>query len=368
LGARRYQLVSGDSHVNEPPDLWTARVPAKFRERAPRMQRFAEGDAWIIEGAPDPINFGMNAVAGLPPEQISSWKFFEDIRPGGYDPVARANEMDQDGVDAEVLYPTPRLGQGVAATKDPELHLALVRAYNDWLSEYCEQKPERFAGQMLIPNRGVDAAVGEIKRVAGRPGMWGALLSFWPHGSASVEREDDLVWEALLDRGWPLSIHVSLNDTMPQAHRANPPGYGRFLQTPGIIVDLIFAGVFDRYPDLQVVMAEVDCGWVPYFKQQVDNNFMRMSAHSSFDVQQLPSRYVERQVHFTYITDPYGLENRHHVGVERILWSSDYPHQSADWPHSWKTIQATFSGVPAHERDLILAGNACRLYGFGRAT
>jgi hypothetical protein len=128
---RRYQLISADSHVNEPPDLWTARVPSAFRERAPRMQRFEQGDAWIIEGAEDPINFGMNAVAGLPPDQISSWKRFEDIRPGGYDPLARATEMDQDGVDAEVLYPTPRLGQAVAATTDPELHLALVRAYNE---------------------------------------------------------------------------------------------------------------------------------------------------------------------------------------------------------------------------------------------
>jgi predicted TIM-barrel fold metal-dependent hydrolase len=218
---------------------------------------------------------------------------------------------------------------------------------------------------MLIPNRGVDQAVAEIERVAGNPGIFGALLSLWPHGSTSAEREDDAVWEALLDRRWPLSIHVSLSDSMPRAHRAKLPGYGRFMQTPAIIVDMIFAGIFDRFPDLQVVFAEVDCGWVPYFKQQVDNNYMRMSAHTPLDLQDLPSRYVERQVHFSYITDPYGLENRHHIGDERILWSSDYPHQSADWPFSWKTIQTSMSGLPAPERDLILAGNACRLYGFG---
>src|SRR5262249_23957202 len=138
------RLISGDSHVNEPPDLWTARVPVQYRDRAPRMQRFELGDAWIIEGVADPINFGMNAVAGLPPDQISSWKRFEDIRSGGYDPMARTEEMDLDSVDAEIIYPTPRLGQGVSSTQDPDFHLALVQAYNDWLSEYCAAAPDRF--------------------------------------------------------------------------------------------------------------------------------------------------------------------------------------------------------------------------------
>jgi uncharacterized protein len=361
---RRYTLVSGDSHVNEPPDLWTSRVPAKLRDRAPRMERFERGDAWVIEGAADPINFGMNAVAGLPPEQISSWKRFEDIRPGGYDAAERTKEMDADGVDAEILYPTPRLGQAMAATKDPELHLALVRAYNDWLSEYCAVAPERFAGQMLLPSSGTADAVAELERVAGRPGMYGALVQCWPHGTLEASEEDDPVWDALVGLGWPLSIHVTLSSAMPAAHRARLPGYGRFMGTPGVLVDMIFAGIFDRFPDLQVVVAEVDCGWVPYFKEQVDNNYRRMAYHSDLSLPEAPSRYIERHVHYTYITDPYGLDNRHRIGVDRILWSSDYPHQSADWPFSWKTIQTSFSGIAPGERDLILAGNACRLYGF----
>jgi len=363
---RRYALVSADSHVNEPPDLWTSRVPAKLRHRAPRMERFEHGDAWVIEGASDPINFGMNAVAGLPPAEISSWKRFEDIRPGGYDPVARTAEMDTDGVDGEVLYPTPRLAQAMAATSDPELRLALVRAYNDWLSEYCGVAPARFAGQMLVPNCGAATAVEEIERIAGRPGMQGALLQAWPHGAVEPSDEDDAVWEVLVDKGWPLSIHVTLSTSMPTAHRAKLPGYGRFMGTPGVLVDMMFAGMFDRFPELQVVVAEVDCGWVPYFKEQVDNNYRRMSYHTDLSLPQAPSRYVERHIHFTYISDPFGLDNRHRIGVDRILWSSDYPHQSADWPFSWKTIQASCSGIPSEELDLILAGNACRLYGFGQ--
>jgi predicted TIM-barrel fold metal-dependent hydrolase len=362
---RNYQLISGDSHVNEPPDLWTARVPAHLRDRAPRMQRFEQGDAWVIEGVADPINFGMNAVAGLPPEQISSWKRFEDIRPGGWDPTARTREMDADGVDAECLYPTPRLGQALAATRDPELHLALVRAYNDWLAEYCGEAPERFAGLAMVPNRGVADAVAEVERMAGRPGIRGALVQWWPTGEPEPSGADDPLWQALLDQGWALSVHVGFSDAQPGAHRAKLPGYGRFMRTPGLLVDMVFAGIFDRFEDLQVVVAEVDCGWVPYFKEQVDNNYRRMAYHTELSLPMAPSRYIERHVHYTYITDPFGLDNRHRIGVERILWSSDYPHQSADWPFSWKTIQTSTSGIPAAELDLILAGNACRLYGFG---
>jgi predicted TIM-barrel fold metal-dependent hydrolase len=363
--SRRYRLISGDSHVNEPPDLWTSRVPARFRDRAPHMQRFEQGDAWIIEGAADPINFGMNAIAGLPPEEVSAWKRFEDIRPGGYIGKERAKEMDRDGVDAEIIYPTPRLGHGVAATPEPAFHLALVEAYNDWLSEYCGDAPERFAGQMMIPNRGVDAAVAEIQRVAGRPGMYGALLSQWPNGSGQPTEEDDPVWQALVDLDWPLSVHVSLAQSMPVAHRSKLPGYSRFMASPPLIVEMIFSGMFDRFPTLPVVIAEVDCGWVPHFKEQVDGNYHRMSYHSDLGLPELPSFYIDRHIHYTYISDPFGLEVRHRIGVDKILWSSDFPHQAADWPFSWKTIAASTSGIPSAELDMILAGNACRLYGFG---
>ena len=98
-----YQLISADSHVNEPPDLWLDRVPAALRDRAPRIEHFDEGDAWVIEGVRDPINFGMNACAGLAPEDMKGWVRFEDIRAGGYEPGARLVELDRDGVDAEVL-------------------------------------------------------------------------------------------------------------------------------------------------------------------------------------------------------------------------------------------------------------------------
>ncbi|HQV56367.1 MAG TPA: amidohydrolase family protein [Ilumatobacteraceae bacterium] len=359
-----YRLISCDSHFNEPPDLWTRRVPTEFRDRVPRIESFDEGDAWVIEGVRDPINFGMNACAGLDPKEMSGWARFEDLRRGGYDPAARLAEMDVDGVDAEVMYPTPRLSNAIVATKDADLHTAMVRAYNDWVSEYVEYAPERFGGLALMPNRGVEGAVSELERVIDRPGMRGAMIGCWPNGTLSLTSEDDKLFAALSERGLTLNIHVAMTQSMPAAHRAKLPGYGRFFDAPNRMIEMIFEGVFDRYPELNVVFAEVDFGWVPYVKEQIDNNYSRLDPLSQFGLQRLPSEYISDHFHFGYMTDTFGLRNLAYMGAERVMWSSDYPHISADYPTSWRVIQASMSGISAADKQLILAGNAQRLYKF----
>jgi uncharacterized protein len=363
---RRYRVISGDSHFNEPPDLWTERVPAAMKDRAPRVERFEEGDGWVIEGVKDPINFGMNACAGLAHEEMKGWARFEEIRRGGWDPAARLEEMDRDGVDAEVMYPTPRLSNAIVANQDTEYHLTMIRAYNDWVSEYVAHAPERFGGLAIIPNRGVEEALAEIDRVMDRPGMRGVMMGCWPHGTLQIQPEDDKVFGVLAERRLPLSIHVSMTQSMPAAHKAKLPGYGRFFDAPNRMIEMIFAGVFDRFPDLDVMFAETDFGWVPYVKEQIDNNYFRLDPVSDFGLEMPPSEYISRHFHFGYMTDTFGLRNLDYVGAERVLWSNDYPHISADWPNSWRVIHSSMAGIAPADRDLVLAGNAQRLYGFGR--
>jgi predicted TIM-barrel fold metal-dependent hydrolase len=372
LGEPGFRLIDADAHINEPPDLWTSRVPAEFRDRAPRIERLERGDAWVMEGVTDPINFGLNAAAGLPAGERRPWVRFEDIRRGGYDPKVRLEEMDLDFVDACVLYPTPRVSQLVIATREPDFHLALVQAYNDWLSEYCGYDPTRLGGIMLVPNRGVADAVAEVRRVAGRPGMVGALIGCYPHGDLNLTEEDDAVWQAVATAGVPLHIHVKLVNDQPKDMYApgvvtegHAEGDLRFLQAPVRMVQFVNGGVFDRVPDLEVVLAEVDAGWVPYVKEQLDNRLLRRGIGSDIRDRQLPSRIIEEHFSYTYITDHFAIRNRHAIGVDRLMWSSDYPHSGSDWPNSVRVIHADFADVPAHERDLILAGNARRLYGFG---
>jgi predicted TIM-barrel fold metal-dependent hydrolase len=362
---RVYHLISADSHINEPPDLWTSRLPAKFHARAPHVEHLAHGDGWVIEGVEGAMPFGLNACAGIESSKRNPWARFEEIRRGGWDPAARIEEIDLDGIDAEVMYPTPRLSSAIYATGDAEFHLALVQAYNDWIAEYCEHDVSRFRALPILPNRGVEQALLEIDRVGARPSTGGFLLGAYPGGTLVPRPEDDPVFAALVERSLAANIHVSLTLSMPGLVNTNAvPAGNRFLACPTQLADLAFSGLLERFPELQIVFAETDCGWVPYYKEQLDDGFIRY--RSKYDLRFLPSEYIERQVHFVFVTDSYGIDNRHRVGVERILWSSDYPHGSANWPNTWPTVMASMAGVPIAERDMILAGNAARLYGFGR--
>lgn len=362
-----YRLISADSHVTEPPDLWTSRLPAKLRDRAPRIERFERGDAWVLEGVDQPIPFGYTACAGLPRETIpGGWMRFEDMRRGGYDPATRLEEMDIDGVDAEVLYPTPRLIQGAIASPDAEFRLALIQAYNDWLSEYVAHAPARFGGIAVLPNCGEAAAVAELERVMGRPGIRGVMIGAYPNGTVEIAPEDDAVWEALEASGLILNIHVDLSTTLPSPARSPLPAANIGATVPARLMQFIFSGVFDRFPRFDVMFAEVECGWIPFFKEQITDNYHRLAPGESFGIERRPIEYIEQHMYITYISDHFGVANRHAVGVDRMLWSSDYPHTRSDWPTSWRSINAAMTNVAGEERHAILAGTAMRLYGFGQ--
>jgi len=365
-GASTYHLISADSHINEPADLWTSRVAAKWRDRVPRVERFEQGDAWVIEGMPGPMPIGLNACAGQDPRLRQNWVRFDEIRTGGWDPAARVKEIEVAGVDAEVLYPTPRISQSTYANADPEMHLVLVQAYNDWLHEYASYDLHRFRALPILPNRGVDQALAEIARVGGRPSTGGFVIGAYPGGTLQPRPEDDAVFAALVEQDLTLNVHVSLSNTLPSMlNTLALPAAGRFTGATGHLIDLIFSGVFDRFPDLDLVFAEVDCGWLPYFKEQLDDGYYRYRFR--FDIEKLPSEYVEQHVHFTWVTDTYGIDNRHKIGVDKMLWSSDYPHGNSNYPNAWSATQASMSRVPLAEKHLMLVGNAQRLYGFGKS-
>jgi predicted TIM-barrel fold metal-dependent hydrolase len=365
---REYQLISADSHLTEPGDLWTSRVDRRYRDRVPRMVHLPEGAAWVMEGVPTPIAFGFTVCAGNRPEDLRDWMRIEEMRSGGWDPARRLEELDLDRVDAEVLFPN-RPWQAVVANPDADLHHAMVRAYNDWLTEYCSYAPDRLGGMAAIPNRGVGEAVAEVQRAAGLPGIVGLNLSCYPHGDTTLQPEDDAVWAAVQETGLPVAIHIGLSDAMPfQLQARKLPGTVHFYDAPGRMLELIFGGVLDRFPGLRFVMTEVDCGWVPYFADQADDNYLRHEKATlrGQELPRLPGQYIRQFFWFTFVTDMYGIENRHRIGVDRMLWSNDYPHIVSDWPYSWRTINSQFASVPPDERHRILAGNALSVYRFGR--
>ena len=381
--ARSYRYVSADSHFESPPDLWTHRVPAKYRDRAPRRIKLSNGmDAIVEEGRPLEVS-GTNQFAGKSPEEFSPVGLDFDNARGAGSPEERLKEQDADGIDAEVLYATEARN---TAIRDRDAFLAIVRAFNDYfIEEFCGLAPDRLIGAAVLPNVGVEEDIAELKRCA-ELGFKAARLHTYPSGENHPTPEDDRFWAAALDLDMPLTIHTSF----PQRTRERevylfkypkepkgeerPPDFLQRIARHGIYhcgaveaAQLILNGVFDRFPELRIYWAENNIGWIPYFYQQMDQAYKVSSSWAERllglkRLSRLPSEYLREHALWGFFDDPVGVELRHHVGVDKIMWSTDFPHIVTHWPRSLEVMEQQFSGVPDDEKELMLAGNAVRFF------
>ncbi len=380
----RYDVISADTHILEPPDIWKNHLPAKYREHAPTLVKDHEGgDAWQFSGGdPDPI--GLVSTPGKRFEEFRWWGVsYDDIRPACFNGKERLVDMDIDGVDAEVHFPPQRTIGHWLGYPDPEVSLAGIDAYNDFLwNEWCAPDRDRLIGLMQIPNLDVDTSVKYLKR-SKEIGHRGVVISSWPTGEENLSDEDDRFWATAEDLQIPVNIHIRLMSRKAgvksfEAGKATSPGVSErtkkqkakavgglasvFSATPPIIAQLIFTGVFDRFPDLKVIFVEVGVGWIPHFLEQMDDRYWRNRHWGQLELSQPPSYYWYRNMAATFMEDFNGVQQRHAVGVDNMLWSTDYPHHGNDWPYSRKVINEMFSGVDRDERYRIVAGNAVRLF------
>ena len=203
----------------------------------------------------------------------------------------------------------------------------------------------------------------EFNRALALPGIRGVVIGGYPSGGHDVSPADDPLWAEAQAADIPIGIHVSLV-TEPVGHHSTTKASNsfRFTSVPDRINELIYAEVFDRFPDLKFMFAEVDCGWVPYVIEQMDKRHVRDLQIPYVKTKHLPSHYAEHNIFYTYITDICAVLLRREIGLDKILWSSDYPHTATDWPNSWTAIDRAFEGVPADEKQQMLAGNAMGLY------
>ncbi|PYM16622.1 MAG: amidohydrolase [Candidatus Rokuibacteriota bacterium] len=364
------QLISADSHVSEPPNLWVERVDKKYRERAPRLAinpPGKEGAYFLYEGhAPHPIGIGL--AAGKSPQELAEFltkASYADARPGGFDPAERIKDNELDGVEADVLYTT--LGFRIFWLKDPDLQADCFRVYNDWLAEFCAYAPKRMAGLALISLYDPKAGAKELERCASM-GLKGAMI--WCSPPADQPYSSDVYdpfWAAAQELSMPISLHAITGMGRESQWDFND----RYMRATVLSHEversfsvLIFSGVLDRFPTLQIVSAENNCGWIPYYLQRMDRTFERTRYAAGFKIKLPPSEYFRRQMHCTYIDDYVGVANRHFIGVDRMMWSSDYPHQASSWPHSRDVVARDFKDASDEERRKITRENVAKLYGF----
>jgi predicted TIM-barrel fold metal-dependent hydrolase len=332
-------LISSDSHVIEDPDLWVTRLPAALRDRAPRYEDRKK-------------------------------KQHTEPYPGGADPSVRVKEMAVDGVSGEVLYPTVASDQfGIT---DPALQEACFRVYNDWLIEYCSVAPDRLYGVACISVYDPAAAARELERCK-NAGLRGALIWQVPmDGYSFASDHDERFWAAAQDLAIPVSLHILTGKPFPlgglearskrtpleKLHESvnNKLGY-----VTDSVLDIVGSGVFDRYPELKLVLVENEISWLPFVVSQWDKYVER---RGSWDVpaKELPSDYVRHNVYATFFNDPPIKWFLQDWGFDNCMWSNDFPHPNSTWPKSREVIARDLGHFAPDVRRKLVSENCARLY------
>jgi predicted TIM-barrel fold metal-dependent hydrolase len=371
-----YPIIDADAHVNEPPDTWQSRVPARLRDRAPKVLRTDHGDVWSFDDGKRLRPLGLTATAGLSYLQFKPEGYrYEDIRPGSFDPKARLADLDADGIWAQVLYPSVTLAGARTYADDRELQLACVRAYNEWLVEFCAAGKGRLVGQTIIPTTGVADATAELRWGLDH-GMKGALIAAYPNGSYDDPGPaNDPFWDLAQESGTPLGVHIgSFNELGLAAGKmalstvsfmAGAGASKAGAQTIPVAAQLVFSGVPQRFQRLKFLLVEANIGWIPSVMEQLDDMFLRyrwFSGAVDF-MREMPSRVFWRSFWSTFMIDTVGLELRHRLNLDHVMWSTDYPHTGSDWPNHRVTIERLFRGILANDVKKMLHGNCKALYG-----
>lgn len=372
--ARRwYTVVSVDDHVVEPPHAFDGRFPAKFAEQAPRVVETDDGgESWLYDGELLP-NVGFNAVVGRP---VSEYSFeptrFSEMRRGAWDIRARLADMDLNGVYASLCFPSflPGFtGQRLQLGKDPELALAAVRAWNDFmLEEWSGTDPRRVIPLQLPYLLDPEVAAAEVRANAER-GFKAITFSEAPHqlGLPSLHTGHwDPLMAACEETGTAVCLHVGSSGTSPATSPDAPSdtigvlffGYAMFAA-----VDWLYSRIPVRFPEIRIVLSEGGIGWVAGLLDRLEHVRKYDSMYGTWnDVPLSPADTFRRNFWVCAIDDPSAFAQRDVIGVENILVESDYPHADSTWPETQAALRRQLAGLPDADVERITWRNASEVF------
>lgn len=363
---RARPIISADSHVQEPPDLYE-RLHKGMRHRAPRRVE-RDGKTYIVVDGRKPRRIDLAESRTTEDDQHRE---FRSDPSGGRDLARRVADLTRDGISAEVIYPNQSLA--LYLSPDPAYQIAVAQVYNDWAIEQFAPHRERFAPVGLIPVSDLDAAIKEVERTA-KLGYRSIKVPI-THGALPYNRPVyEPLWSAIEATGMVLAFHAFTNseDAYPEDW-GEEEGYGGALDFMAMrmadgqqpVSQLLSSGVCDRHPRLKFVIVECGAGWLAWLlyvlDEQAEKKHMWIRPHLSLK----PSEFFARQGFITFTDDPIALRNLPFTGADCLLWGSDYPHDEGSFPHSQAVIERTFGGLSEANRRRIVYDNAARLYGFG---
>jgi predicted TIM-barrel fold metal-dependent hydrolase len=376
----QYRRISADCHLDLlwlPPELFVTEARRELKERMPYVAEGPDGPRWVASNG---ATFGLIGGVGasgtpyVPGKQLRVDKMAETglytdgkkgiRRPG--DPALRLKEMDRDGVDAEVIY-----GILAAAAKlnHKEASTELLRIYNDWMNNFCKHAPDRFVGLACLPYGDIDAAVAEVHRVA-KLGFKGVELSCSWDMEPMWHPNWEPLWQAINEVNLPLHFHTfpSVSPKIREQHSGLTLRALMFsslcmfqITLANILTALMGRAVFERYPNFRVVFGESGIGWIPYVLDRMDFEFE--DQYHDLPMKMKPTEYWRRQCRATFQYDRVGTKLIDDMGVETLMWGSDYPHPDGVWPESEIYIKEQFSHLPADVTRKMTCDNAGKFYG-----
>lgn len=366
------KLISVDDHIVEPPHTWSSRLPAKYQEAGPHVVETPDGrEAWSYEGRLIPIDLGMvrtrPEIGNTLPNGVVR---FDEMRPGCYEPNARLEDMAIDGVWASVAFPTFARFSGHRFVEGNDRYLSLLctKAYNDFLlDEWCVVAPDRLLAMVALPVWDVDAAVAEVQRCAAK-GARAVSFTENPYklGLPSLHTPGhwDPMWAAIAEAGLPVCIHIgssgSLIGSSPDAPWAVTLSLNG-LNSMVTCVDWLSSGIFERHPNLKLVLSEGGAGWVPYILERAEKEFAIQGARAG--TTRNPREIFAEHVYACMVTDYFAIDNIDKIGVDRLMWESDYPHNDGMWPNSRTTFEKAMANVPDNIARQVGELNARKVFG-----
>jgi len=371
-----FKPISADSHITEPPNCYKEYIDPKYRDSAPHMEIGPNGGSvYVIDGVNDgkPMTIGMAGLsaAGVDPREIKtdSWKF-EDLHKGGHIGKERVAAQDKDGVGGEVIFPS--VGMVLCNHPDPQFKSACFQAYNRWLQEFQSAAPDRIFGLGQSAVAGVKETIADLERIK-EMGFVGAMFPCEP--SMEMEYDDpamDPVWEAASALKLPITFHIltSKRDAKlaSDVQKRGGNNVAHFHHTliranQDVICQFIWGRVFERFPNLKIVCAEADAGWVPHFMYRLDHYYHRHRFWSKVeDMQKLPSEHFSDNVYMTFQDDLIALNSLDMLNPKRLMWANDYPHSDSTWPWSQQLLSHQTAHMTEDERRSILRDNVVELF------
>jgi predicted TIM-barrel fold metal-dependent hydrolase len=341
------RLISADDHNMEVENLYQDRLPASLKDKAPKYYRDAQGK-WVFEAEGRSL---------LPKGTEGS----SENMAGFWDLSQRVAHMDAEGIEASIVF--HGRFQALNGLQDKPLYMACVDVYNEWLIEYLKPHSKRLHGVAILPTFHNPAASRDYMQKLKALGYKAVQIPAFPRGVRYNSRDMDPMWEAIQESGLPLSIHVGayvefVGNGSLGANLARNLGPYRPL-----LGQLIFSGMFDRYPNLRVIFTEGGFQWAG--QALVDMDYIARTYGSLLrpKLAHLPSFYWKRNCAATFMYDPVGLKIIDDIGVDNVMWSTDYPHAEGTWGYSGEVAELVWNTLGAEKATKVLGATAARLWG-----